>query len=144
MDDSGNRTDGRNGQEESLSEVRYRERKRLLFLGLPWTFTKYMITDDMLTVDEGLLKVEENDCYMYKIQDVRLTATLVERMFGLGTVTCYTGDVTDKELRLVHIKHAREIKNYLLKASEAARIRRRTLHMQDIGASAAGLDEIDD
>ena len=97
MDDSGNRTDGRNGQEESLSEVRYRERKRLLFLGLPWTFTKYMITDDMLTVDEGLLKVEENDCYMYKIQDVRLTATLVERMFGLGTVTCYTGDVTDKQ-----------------------------------------------
>lgn len=127
---------------EMESEIRYKERKRLLFLGLPWTFTKYTITDDMLTTDQGLLKVEENDCYMYKIQDVKLTATLVERMFGLGTITCYTGDVTNKELQLVHIKHAKEIKNYLLKASEAARIKRRTLNMQDIGANMDDLDDM--
>ena len=49
--------------------------------------------------------------------------------------------MTDKELRLSHIKHAKEIKNYLLKASEAARIKRRTLNMQDIGASLA--DDVD-
>lgn len=127
---------------EGGDEVQYQERKRLLFLGLPWTFTKYTITPDMLTVDEGLLKVEENDCYLYKVQDVKLTATLLERMFGLGTVICYTGDVTDKELKLVHIKHAKEVKNYLLKASEEARIRRRTLHMQDIGATAEDLDDL--
>ncbi len=122
-------------------EVKYAERRRLLFFGLPWTFTKYAITADMITIDEGLLKVEENDCYMYKVQDVKLTATLPERMFGLGTITCYTGDVTDKELKLVHIKHAREIKNYLLKASEEARIKRRTLNMQDIGADADSLED---
>lgn len=144
MDDSGNRRDDFHMEGDSHDEVRYRERKRLLFFGLPWTFTKYTITDDMLTVDEGLLKVEENDCYMYKVQDVKLTATLGERLFGLGTVTCYTGDVTNKELSLVHIRHAREIKNYLLKASEEARIRRRTLHMQDIGAAAPDFDDLDD
>lgn len=132
----------RENVEEMKDEVRYQERKRLLFFGLPWTFTKYTITPDMLTVDEGLLKVEENDCYLYKVQDVKLTATLAERMFGLGTVICYTGDVTDKELKLVHIKHAKEIKNYLLKASEEARIRRRTLHMQDIGATNLDMDEL--
>ena len=122
-------------------EVKYAERRRLLFFGLPWTFTKYAITADMITIDEGLLKVEENDCSMYKVQDVKLTATLPERMFGLGTITCYTGDITDKELKLVHIKHAREIKNYLLKASEEARIKRRTLNMQDIGADADSLED---
>lgn len=47
---------------------------------------------------------------MYKVQDVKLTATLLERMFGLGTVICYTGDVTTPELRLTHIKHSREVK----------------------------------
>ncbi len=120
--------------ENKEAEVRYVERKRLLFFGLPWTFTKYTITDDMLTVDEGFLTVEENDCYMYKIQDVKLTASVLERMFKLGTIVCYTGDVTNKELKLVHIKHAKEIKSYLLEASEQARIKRRTLHMQDIGA----------
>ena len=120
--------------DENEDEVKYTERRRILFLGLPWTFTKYIITPGTLTVDEGLLKTEENDCYMYKIQDVKLTATLIERVFGLGTVTCYTGDVTNPELKLTHIKHAKEIKNYILKASEAARLKRRTLNTLDIGA----------
>lgn len=91
-----------NFSQGEAEEVKYQERKRILFFGLPWTFTKYTISQDMITVDEGLLKVEENDCYMYKVQDVKLTATLPERIFGLGTITCYTGDVTDKELRLIH------------------------------------------
>lgn len=115
-------------------EVKYCERKRILFFGLPWTFTKYTITLGVLTVDEGLFRTEENDCYMYKIQDVKLTTTLIERIFGLGTIICYTGDVTNPEMKLIHIKHAKEVKNYLLKASEAARLRRRTLNTLDIGA----------
>lgn len=119
-------------------KIVYQERKRLLFFGLPWTFTKYSITADMLTVDSGLLKTEENDCYMYKIQDVKLTTTLIERIFGLATVVCYTGDVTTPQIFLVHIKNAKEIKSYLLKASEAARLKRRTINTQDIGA-----DELD-
>ena len=132
-----------NQMEENEDEVRYCERKRVLFFGLPWTFTKYTITPSMLTIDQGFLKIEENDCYMYKIQDVKLTATLMERIFGLGTVICYTGDVTDPEFRLVHIKQAKEIKGYLLKASEAARMKRRTLNTLDIGASA-DLPDLDD
>ncbi len=112
----------------------YQERKRLLFFGLPWTFTKYTITPDMLTINQGLLKAEENDCYMYKIQDVKLVATLTERLFGLGTVICYTGDVTNPEIHLEHIKNSKEIKDYILKAAEAARIKRRTLNTVDIGA----------
>lgn len=118
-------------------EIRYKERKRLLFFGLPWTFTRYTITDELLTVNEGFFTVQENDCYMYKVQDVKMTVTLMERIFGLGSITCYTGDVTNPELKLIHVKHAKEIKSYLLKASEAARIKRRTLHTQDIGADLA-------
>jgi uncharacterized membrane protein YdbT with pleckstrin-like domain len=125
-------------------EVKYCERKRLLFFGLPWTFTKYTITPSTLTIDEGLLKTEENDCYMYKVQDVKLTTTLLERIFGLGTITCYTGDVTDSELKLIHVKKAKEIKKYLLKASEAARMKRRTLNTLDIGAAQDLSDALDD
>ena len=71
---------------------------------------------------------------MKKVQDVKLTATLMERIFGLGTITCYTGDVTDPQLMIVHVKRAKEIKDYLLEASEEARRRRRTLNTLDIGA----------
>ena len=92
----------------------------------------------MLTIKEGFLKTEENDCYMYRIQDVKLTATLTERLFGLGTVICYTGDVTNPEIHLQHIKKAREIKNYILKVSEEARIKKRTLSTMDIGVAVDG------
>lgn len=126
--------------EDAEEQEMYRERKRLLFFGLPWTFTKYIIKPSMLTIEDGLLKTEENDCYMYRIQDVKLVTTLMERIFGLGTVICYTGDVTNPEIHLVHIKNAKEIKNYILKASEEARIKRRTLNTVDIGVIAESDD----
>ena len=115
-------------------DIMFRERKRWLFLGLPFTFTVYSLKDDMLTIDTGFFKKVENDCYMYKIQDVQHTASLMERMFKLGTITCHTGDTTHPTIELVHIKHSKDIKNYILEASEAARMRRRTLNTLDIGA----------
>ena len=118
------------------------ERKRWLFLGLPWTFTLYRMKEDMLNVKSGFFKLEQNDCYMYKIVDVKLSQSFMERLCGLGTITCYTGDTTDKELVLKHIKHSEEIKNYLLKTSEEARIKRRTVNMLDIGSG--DLNDIND
>ena len=111
--------DIRTMHEEDEDEVKYCERKRLLFFGLPWTFTKYTITPSMLTT------------------------TLLERIFGLGTITCYTGDVTNAELKLIHIRKSKEVKNYLLKASEAARMKRRTLNTLDIGAAQDLSDALD-
>lgn len=131
-------------RDEDLDEVKYVERKRWLFFGLPFTFTKYTITPSTITVDHGFFKTVEDDCYMYKVQDVRLTTSFMERIFKMGTIVCFTGDVTSKELQLVHVKHAKEIKNYLLKASEAARIRRRTLNTLDIGAGSDMDDLLDE
>lgn len=118
------------------------EKKRWLFLGLPFTFTKYTIKEDMLTVSAGLFKTVENDCYMYKVQDVQHSATLVEKMFRLGTVTCFTGDTTHPQLVLTHIKNSKEIKDFILEYSEKARIKRRTVNMLDIGSG--GIQDIDD
>lgn len=110
------------------------ERKRWLFFGLPFTFTKYTVREDMITVDEGLLKTIENDCYMYKVQDVEHTASLIEKVFGLGTVICYTGDTTHPKLILEHIRNSRAVKEFILKESEEARLKRRTVNMLDIGS----------
>lgn len=121
----------------------FTERKRWLFLGLPFTFTKYIIKENMITIDSGLLRKVENDCYMYKVQDVELVISLAERIVGLGTVVCYTGDTTHPQLVLSHIKNAKVIKNYILEASEQARMKRRTLNTLDIGAGAEDMDGAD-
>ncbi|MBD5445491.1 MAG: PH domain-containing protein [Lachnospiraceae bacterium] len=114
--------------------MEYQEKKRWLFLGLPFTFTKYTIGEEVITIKSGLLNTRENDCYMYKVQDVELEVSFIERICGLGTVVCFTGDTTHPTLRIEHIKNSKEIKNYILKESEEARRKRRTLNTLDIGS----------
>ena len=122
--------------------IEFVEKKRWLFLGLPFTFTKYVIKADMLTVDTGVFTKVENDCYMYKVQDVEHTASIWERMAGLGTIVCYTGDTTHPKLLIEHIRNSKAIKEFILKESEEARLKRRTVNMLDIGSGEAG--DIDD
>jgi uncharacterized membrane protein YdbT with pleckstrin-like domain len=124
--------------EETIME--FKERKRWIFLGLPFTFTVYTIKEEVLTIDKGFFNKEENDCFMYKVQDVTLKRTFFERIFGLGTVVCYTGDVTDAVLKLEHIKNAKAVKNFILEQSEIERRKRRTLNTLDIGAADMDLD----
>lgn len=120
--------------------MEYVEKKRRLFLGLPLTFTKYTITEDMITIKKGFISITEDDAYMYKVQDVRLTKSFLERLCNVSTVTCYTGDITHETLQLTHIKHGSEIKNFILEASEEARRKRRTLHSMDIDPDPGDID----
>ncbi len=125
--------------------IQFVERKRWLFFGLPFTFTKYTIKEDMVTITKGLFKTVENDCYMYKIQDVEHSATLVEKLFKMGTVTCFTGDTTHPTLQLIHIRNSKAIKEFLLRQSEEARLKRRTVNMLDIGSGQiADIDDVED
>lgn len=114
--------------------VEFVERKRWLFFGLPFTFTKYTVKEDMVTVNSGFIQTSENDCYMYKIQDVELIVSLAERVFNLGTIKCYTGDTTNPILMIEHIRNAKVIKDFILESSENARLKRRTLNTLNIGA----------
>lgn len=113
--------------------MKYKERKRWLFFGLPFTFTTYEITEEFITVKSGLLRQREDDCYMYKVVDTRLCRSLAERIFGLGTVECFGGDSTNPTLKIQHVKHSKEIKNFILAASEEQRTRKKTFQTQNIG-----------
>ena len=78
---------------------------------------------------------------MYKVQDVTLKTSFFERIFGLGTVVCYTGDTTNPQLVIEHVRKSREIKQFILEKSETERRKRRTMNTLDIGAE--GIDDID-
>ncbi len=120
------------------------ERKRIKFFGLPFSFTKYTITEEKLTIKTGFLSITEDDAFMYKIQDVRLTRSLMERIFKLGTITCYTGDTTHPELVLLHIRQAGPVKDFIMQYSEEARRKRRALHTLNIDADELDEVELDD
>ena len=125
-------------------EIEYSEKKRWVFFGLPLTFTRYDVKENIITINSGFLNKVENDCYMYKIQDVTLNSSLFERIFGLGTIVCSTGDITHPRLELQHIKNARAVKDFILEQSEEQRLKRRTLNTQNIGAMPEFEDGDDD
>ncbi len=128
---------------ESKGELKYSERSRWLLFGLPWTFTKYEIRENDFTIIKGFFTVRENDCYMYKISDVEITRSFMQRLAGLSTIIMYTSDVTDRTIIMKNIKHGKEIKDFILSASEAARIKRRTVSMQNIGFGVGDIHDVD-
>lgn len=133
------------GMKMKGADMEFKERKRWLFFGLPFTFTTYTVTEEMITIDSGVFKRIEDDCYMYKVVDVKMEASLMERMFRMATIICYTGDTTHPTLKLEHIKNAKAIKAFLLEASETARMKRRTLSTLDIGSgNIADIPDIPD
>ena len=114
------------------------ERKRWLFLGLPFTFTKYTVTEEQITINSGLVTRIENDYYMYKIQDTVLSVSLIQRIFGIATVVCKTSDVTHGQLVLKNIKNAKAIKDFIVECSEEQRMKRRTINTLNIDADVDG------
>ena len=125
--------------------MKYTERKRWLFLGLPWTFTKYTFEDEKITINRGVFNSTEDSIYMYKVIDIKLQRSLFQKMAGLGTIVCYTGDVTDSVLTISNIKHSKIINDYIFEVSEEQRRKRRTLNTQNLSANIGELsDDIDD
>ena len=116
----------------------YEERKRSLFFGLPFSFTTYRITEELITITKGLFHKQEDNSYMYKIVDVRLEQSFLEMIFGLGTIRCFGSDKTDPELYIRHIKNSKEIKDFIFKRSEEERLKRRTIHTMNIDGGMDG------
>ena len=113
----------------------YKERKRSLFFGLPLSFTTYTLTEKKINIKKGFLKTVEDDTLMYKVQDVTLVRGLFERIFGLGTVICYSSDVTGSKLMLTHIRNSSEVKEFILQTAEMERRKVRTVHTMGLDAS---------
>lgn len=105
-------------------EFNWSDRKRIIF-GLPWTFTKYCMTDDKLLIRKGVFNLQEDEVRLYRIMDVTLKRSLWERLFGLGTIHCCSADKSTPEFDILHVKNSLEVKNYISDEVERERNERR-------------------
>ncbi len=90
-------------------------------LGLPISFTRYILTDTMLYTKIGLFNIKEDEIELYRIFDKKISFTLGQRIVGCGTLTLMSKDVDSPEKKLISIKKPREVKRIL---DEAVRIQR--------------------
>ena len=98
----------------------WQDRKRIIF-GLPWTFTKYVLTKEKLLIQTGILNTKEEEVRLYRIMDV----TLRQRLFGLGTIHCCSADKSTPEFDIKWIPNSAAVKEKLSDLVEAERMAKR-------------------
>ena len=103
--------------------VVWQDRKRIIF-GLPWTFTKYVLTKEKLLIQTGILNTKEEEVRLYRIMDVTLRRSLGQRLFGLGTIHCCSADKSTPEFDIKWIPDA-AVKEKLSDLVEAERMAKR-------------------
>ncbi|MCI7129205.1 MAG: PH domain-containing protein [Lachnospiraceae bacterium] len=101
-------------------EIVWRDRKRV-WCGLPWTFTKYELSREKLIIKTGFFTQNQDEVRLYRILDLSLKRSLMQRMFGLGTIQCHSVDKTMKNFEIKNIKNSEHVKNQLSDLIEEAR-----------------------
>ena len=104
-------------------EFLWKDRKRVL--GMPLSFTRYSLSEDRLFCETGFFSLKADEVLLYRVQDLELTISLGQRIFGVGTVCVHSSDKSIPHLDLQNVKRPREVKELIHENVEAAKNRRR-------------------
>ena len=123
-------------------EYLWKDRKR--HLGLPLSFTRYRLSEDRLFCETGLLNLKSDEVLLYRVQDLELTITLGQRLFGVGTVCVHSSDKSSPHLDLKNVKRPREVKELIHRSVEQAKDRRRMRATELLGKDGPVYHDEDD
>ena len=122
-------------------EYLWKDRKR--HLGLPLSFTRYSLSRDRLFCETGFLNLRADEVLLYRVQDLELTMTLGQRIFGVGTVCVHSSDKSMPHLDLKNVKRPREVKELIHQSVEEAKNRRRMRATELLGKDGLSLHDED-
>lgn len=106
------------------SQVIWTDKKRIL--GMPISFTRYSLVTNStewtkIFVKSGILSTTIEEVNLYRVYDIKITQSLGQKIFGVGTITLFSNDVTSPLTELVNIKDPYKVRNMLAEKIEQAR-----------------------
>lgn len=126
---------------KNTTEPIWHDRKRITFFGLPFTFTSYSVTNEVLYIKQGFFSTTEDEVRLYRIMDISLKRNLIQKIFGIGTIHCCSGDKTLGDFDIVNIKKPREVKSLLSDLIETQRESKRVVSRENIVDNAGHHDD---
>lgn len=126
------------------NELIWKDRKRTKLFALPWTFTVYRLTKDRLLINRGFFTTHEDEVRLYRILDISLRRTLLQKIFGTGSILCHSSDKTMKDFELINVKNSIEVKNVLSDLIEKERMEKRVSNREFISDGDCGFDNDND
>lgn len=106
----------------SIKEL-WHDRKR--YFGLPWSFTRYALSEDRLFLRRGFLNIKQDEIVLYRVRDLRVTQNLWQRIFGVGTIHVVSTDKSVPTLDIKNVKQPFEVKELIHSTVEELKIKRR-------------------
>lgn len=105
--------------------------KKRTFLGLPFSFTRYFLTEKKFITRVGFLSIIEDELDLYKVTDKKLVLKFGQRLFGGGTIVLYVKDTDTPVKEIKFVKNPRKVSDlideYLTKERDRYRIRGRDM-----------------
>lgn len=111
-------------------EIIWKERKRI-WCGLPLTFTVYSFDEERFYEETGFLNQRQDEVRLYRILDISMSRSLVQRIFGLGTIHVNSSDQTLGDFEIKNIRNVKEIKEQLSELVEQQRDKKR-VHTREV------------
>jgi len=105
--------------------IKYLWKDRKRYLGLPLSFTRYMMSEDRLFTSVGFLNIRDDEVLLYRVRDIDTQRTLWQRMVGVGTVTVMSSDKTMPYMVLKNVKDPVFVKELIHQQVEEMKLRRR-------------------
>lgn len=119
-------------KKDKISDILWHDRKRWVFFGLPFTFTRYSVSRERLFVSTGFLSVNDDEVRLYRIMDISLKRSLGQRIFGLGTIKICSADKTMKDFEIKNIKNPITTKELISDLVERQRDAKRVVNRENM------------
>ena len=102
------------------SDIIWRQRKRL-WCRLPWTFTVYSFSNNRFFVESGMLSKKYIELRFYRVLDISMEKSFLQRIFGLGSIYLMSNDQDTPTLEIKNIINVEVVKERLSEIIERAR-----------------------
>ena len=99
--------------------------------GIP-SFTQYTITDTRLIVEKGILTKKREEIRLFRIRDISLKRSLLERILKMGDITLHTTDETSPEYKLRNLRNSVHVSDILGEAVENSRIKHKAFELTEV------------
>ena len=111
-------------------------------MGMPISFTRYILTETKLITRVGLLNLKEDEIELYRVYDKSTKLPFGQRIVGCGTITLLSKDSDTPTKTLEKIKNPREVKR-LLDAAVQEQRDKYNVRGRDMMCASAHMEDLD-
>jgi len=102
----------------------------LLYKFVKLKMTYYEVTSERIEWSRGILDRRVDNIDMFRVVDLRLRKSLLDLLFGIGTVVLITTDKSDPEFAFQKVRHCRELYDVIKNASLEADRKNSVVHLE--------------